>query len=167
MRNYLVTLPAAGALALGAAAPAPAQHAGGHGGHGMGGLMKALPSPHMGIDMMRELGLDEDQVTAITEIQRRLRSEHAGMKADLRKVEWRLRKELDKDRPDPERVQQLFGQLFDTRQQMIRGRVEAANRIQGTLSAEQRTRYREMGDPMCSGGMCRGGHGKGHGKKGH
>jgi Spy/CpxP family protein refolding chaperone len=145
MNRRFTTLLAALGLALGTIQPAVAQHGGGkHGGHGMGHLMHSLPSPHMGLATMRELGLELEQVRAISQIQKEIMSKHVGMKAELREIRWKLQSELDADRPDPERVHKLFGQLFDARQDMIRDRVEAANQVRDNLTEEQADHFREM-----------------------
>lgn len=165
MNRRFTTLLAALGLALGTVQPAVAQHGGGkHGGPGMGHLMHALPTPHMDLTTMRELGLELEQVRAISQIQKEIMSRHVGMKADLREVRWELQAELDKDRPDPARVHKLFGQLFDARQDMIRDRVEAANRVRDNLTEGQADRFREMQSAKGSGKAHRQRHGGATGK---
>jgi Spy/CpxP family protein refolding chaperone len=162
--NRRLIIPLA-ALTLAIAQPAAAQHGGGHhGGHGMGQLMHALPSPHMGLTTMRELGLELEQVRAISKIQGELMSKHMAMKTDLREVRWKLQTELDKERPDPERVHKLFGQLFDARQDMVRDRVRAANQVRDNLTEEQADHFQEMQPTKGAGKNHRHRHGGGAGK---
>ena len=133
----------------------PGHMRGGMMGRGMGhsgmmgpGMMHGGMMGGMGMEVMEALDLSQEQVQELAQIRREMAQKHGGMRADLMEQRWQLHRELDKERPDPEKVGDLYGQMAELRQQMVQDRVSAMNRFREALSEEQRKKFREMREYM-------------------
>lgn len=135
-----------------------------HGGHGQACPMKALPKPHLSMKAMRALDLSPDQVERIAAIQEDFQSAKATTKTKVLPLKYRIFQELDADRPDAEKVRELFAQVFEHKRAMVGRRIDAANRIRDVLNDAQRRRYREMQEPVDRKGHHGGGGAQGHGQ---
>lgn len=131
-----------------------------HGGHGKACPMKALPKPHLSLKAMRALDLSPEQVERIAAIQRDFQAAKADTKAQVTPLKFRIFQALDADHPDAQKVQELFGKVFEHKQAMVGRRIRTASRIRDVLTAEQWQRYQEIRRAH------HGGHGQKHGGKG-
>lgn len=135
-----------------------------HGGHGKACPMKALPKPHLGLKAMRALDLSPEQVDRIAAIQRDFQAAKADTRAQITPLKFRIFQALEADHPDAQKVQDLFGKVFEHKQAMVGRRIRTAGRIRDVLTADQWQRYQQMrrGHGMHGKGM----HGKDKADKG-
>lgn len=117
------------------------------GGMGMGPGMMA---PGMGAGPFATLNLSTEQRTKINAIQDSLRKQQWTLQGKINDEEARLRDLYLVDQPDPKRVGQAYGNIFDLRRQMIEAQVQAQNQMQSVLTAEQRNQIRQFHGGMRS-----------------
>ena len=134
-----------------------------HGGHGKACPMKALPKPHLSLHAMRGLDLSPEQVERIAVIQRDFQTAKADTKAQVIPLKFRIFQQLDADRPDAQKVQDLFAKVFEHKQAMVGRRIRTANRIRDVLTNEQWQQYQQL--RQGHGRHGKGGKSKGHGQR--
>ncbi len=117
----------------------------GMGGHGM-----------MGMGPMWMLDLTAKQQTQIDKIHSELRKQHWGVKRKMTDQRNKLQELYGAEKRDAKKIGKVYGALFDLKRQMIETKIDAHNRMQAVLTAEQRKQLKEMGGGMMGRGMGRG-----------
>jgi Spy/CpxP family protein refolding chaperone len=150
-------------------ASGPGMMGGGYGmgpgmGMGMGsGMMgSGMMGPDMGMGMMghgmmggygafQALDLNDDQQKKITQIQDALRKQHWELMGKMQDEYVKLRDLNAADTREPSAIGQQMQRVFDLRRQMIESGVDAENRMEAVLTAEQKAQLRKgmrSGCPM-------------------
>ena len=121
---------------------------------GPGGMGGGMMSGGMGMmGPMSNLDLSDEQIEKMTEMHKRMARKRADMMAEMPAVRYRLDRELAKDKPDAERVGELFLQMQKQRRQLMQDRMEMRQQMMQTLTKEQRKQMKEMMENMRMGGM--------------
>lgn len=128
---------------------------GGYGpGYGMGpGMMGGYgPGYGMGPGMMgwgnfRELNLNKDQETKITQIRHEMRTKQWALMGDMMDAQDKLQELYDVDNQDSAAINKQYKMIDDLRHKMVDNSVEAHNRINGILTKEQREKAQNWGGP--------------------
>lgn len=120
---------------------------GGHGkqeamGYGGGGSM--MDNYGMGelMPMLRSMNLNAEQNTKLRAIIKEVRNKHLPLsmkRLDL--VDDLEAAYSSSDRPDPVKIGELYGKIFEVRKEMIQSSLEAKNKVADILSPEQREMY--------------------------
>jgi len=126
---------------------------GGYGpGYGMGsGMMGGYgPGYGMGPGMMgwrnyRELNLNADQKSKITQIRQEMRTKQWALMGEMMDAQDNLQDLYDVDKQDAAAINKQYKEIEDLRRQMVDNSVDAHNRINSILTKEQRERLRESG----------------------
>lgn len=144
MSKHLMTALLAALLTLGTA---PALAGGGCGGKGSGsggscacecgGDAMHGPGKLPLRGALKKLDLHEGQVDELIEIREGLHDQHSGARGQMQKLRWRIDQAMAAEEPDPERVGELYGELFELRRQMIQDRIAARNDLRAALTDEQ------------------------------
>lgn len=124
---------------------------GGYGpGHGMGrGMMGDYGpgygmSPEMvGRESYRGLGLNSDQKSKITRIQKEMRTKHWAVMGQMMDAQDKLQDLLDADKQDSSAINKQYKSIEDLQRKMVDSSVDAHNRINDILTKEQREKSRE------------------------
>ena len=130
-------------------------------GHGMGmmgpgmGMGPGMMGPGMGMmggyGPFHGLDLDDDQQKKVTQIQDALRKQHWDLMGKMQDEYVKLRDLYAADTRDPSAIGQQMQRVFDLRRQMIESGVDAENRMEAVLTAEQKAQLRKSdwsGCPM-------------------
>lgn len=175
-RRYPQLAAALAALGVGALAFADPP-GGGHGmmhsdGPMMGGMMHSLgkgpPQPHF--HTLWQLDLSDEQRRKINAIHDELHKKHWELMGRMHDQRIRLRDLYEIEPYDARKIGAAYGEMGKLRAQMVEAEVDALNRATALLSAEQKTRLKELSSapqtaaPGC-GRMGAGMHGRG--MKGH
>jgi Spy/CpxP family protein refolding chaperone len=149
-------------------------HMGGMGHMGMMGMGPGMIGTMHGPGMMGGMGMGRIQMLDLTEEQRA--SIHK-LRDQLRRTNWdtmgkimdessKLRELFAADKPDAKTIGAVYGNIFDLRRQMIEGKIDTHNRVDGLLTKEQRQELKQLkrghgtgrgGQGMMSPGMSQGG----------
>lgn len=138
---------------------------GGHGmsGHGSGGMRdySGMGMGSMGdsygmgeiMPMLRGMDLTADQQTKLRAIMKELRNKHMTLSMKRFDIVDDLEAAYgSSDQPDPAKIGELYGKIFEVRKDMIQSALEAKNKVADILTPEQREIYnahrREMGKRM-------------------
>jgi Spy/CpxP family protein refolding chaperone len=111
-------------------------------GGGMGGGMMSGGMGMMG--PMSNLDLSDEQIEKMTEMHKRMARKHADMMAEMPAVRYRLNRELAKDKPDAERVGELFLQMQKQHRRLMQDRMKMRKKMMQALTKDQRKQMREM-----------------------
>ena len=94
----------------------------------------------------------DEQIEKMTEMHKRMARKRADMMAEMPAVRYRLDRELAKDKPDAERVGELFLQMQKQRRQLMQDRMKMRQQMMQTLTKEQRQQMMENMGQMGKGG---------------
>lgn len=165
--NLLINTLAALALVATAAAPAAEAQAPeddygpgmmgpgmmGHGMMGSGMMGSGMMGPGMGMMGMGPgmgmmgafyaLDLNDDQQKKLTQIQDGLRKQHWEQMGKIQDEYAKLRDLYAADTRDPAAIGAQAQRIFDLRRQMIESSVDAGNRMEAVLTAEQKAQLRK------------------------
>ena len=83
------------------------------------------------------LGLSDDQIQKMDDIQHALRKKHWELMGPMIDQKAALKKAYANERPDPEVVGAIYGQIFDLKRQMIEARLNAKNSSREILTENQ------------------------------
>ena len=120
----------------------------------MGGQGGMMPCPMMsGMGGMSEM-LDEEQLSSLREMRKEHRSAHFERMAELMNLRDDMMILMQAERPDPEEVQALHGQMATLQGEMMADKVRMRNRMQDLLSDQQREQLKQDpssgNNPQCS-----------------
>lgn len=126
---------------------------GGYGpGYGMGpGMMGGYgPGYGMGSGMMgwgnyRDLNLNDDQKSRITQIRKEMRARQWPLMGEMMDARDKLQDLYDADKQDAATIDKQYKVVEELRRQMVDNAVDAHNRINNILTKEQREKSREWG----------------------
>lgn len=115
--------------------------------------------------MKQELGLSDDQINRIGEINLRFRKQMLDQKEKLAPIEIRLERLLLEDNPDLANVRKSLREISDVKLEIQMLKVSHRLEIERVLTREQKSKLREMrphrrGGPGGPGDMRRGGPGR-------
>lgn len=110
---------------------------------GMKGKTHGGMKDHGGMDMMRQLDLDEDQHARMRERRSEHRHEQFRRKAEMMDLREEMQALIHSERPDPEAVRELHDRMADLHGDMMADRIRLRNDMHGMLSDEQRKRMRK------------------------
>ena len=123
-------------------------------GGGMGGGMGMMGGPgmmgggmgmmHGGMGALYGLDLNDDQQTKVMQIQNEVGKKHWDLMSKMNDEHGKLHTIIMADKRDPAAVGQQMQKVFDLRRQMMESSIDAQNRIDAVLTAEQRTKLRDM-----------------------
>lgn len=136
---------------------------GGTGVMGMGPGMTGAPGMMggMGIGPIWMLDLSDEQRTKIHTIQHELHKAHWNIMGNIMDEQSELHQLFAGEERDAKAIGAVYGKIFDYKQQMIEGKIEAMNRMQAVLTEEQREHLKQMrrgmGGPKHHGSMGHGG----------
>ncbi|MGE6605111.1 Spy/CpxP family protein refolding chaperone, partial [Halomonas sp. NPDC076908] len=121
---------------------------GGQGGMGpgmMGGMMGGgmMPCPMMGEGMGMMSMLDPDQRSQMRELMQEHRPAQFERKGRLMNLRDDLMAEMHGDRPDPDEVQALHGQMAELHGEMMAEMVRMRNAMHDLMTDEQREQLRQ------------------------
>ena len=109
----------------------------------MGGQGGMMPCPMMsGMGGMSEM-LDEEQLSSLREMRKEHRSAHFERMAELMNLRDDMMILMQAERPDPEEVQALHGQMATLQGEMMADKVRMRNRMQDLLSDQQREQLKQ------------------------
>lgn len=126
--------------------------------HGMGMMGSGMMGPGMmgpgmgmmgmgpGMGMMGAfyaLDLNDEQQKKLTQIQDGLRKQHWELMGKIQDEYAKLRDLYAADTRDPAAIGAQAQRIFDLRRQMIESSVDAGNRMEGVLTAEQKAQLRK------------------------
>jgi hypothetical protein len=83
------------------------------------------------------IGLSDDQIQKMNDIQHTLRKKHWELMGPMIDQKAALKKAYANERPDPEVVGAIYGQIFDLKRQMIEARLDAKNSLRDILTEDQ------------------------------
>lgn len=161
----------AGALAL--ADPPGGGHGMMHGdGPGMGGMMHSLGKgpPQPQFHTLWQLDLSDEQRRQINAIHDELHKKHWELMGRMHDQRIRLRDLYEVEPYDTRKIGAAYGEMGKLRAQMVEAEVDALNRAMALLSAEQKTRLKELSSaPQTAAPGCgrRGAGRHGRGMMGH
>jgi Spy/CpxP family protein refolding chaperone len=116
------------------------------GGHGRGayGMMGGMGMGYgmMGVGPMYMLDLTDAQRNKIHEIQSDTRKVHFALMEKMADEHDKLWKIYGADTLDVNAAMKVYGRIFDLRKQMLRSSLQAAKRMEGVLTKEQREQMR-------------------------
>lgn len=113
---------------------------GGYGpGYGMG------PGMMMGWGNFRELNLSKDQEAKITQIRHEMRTKQLAVMGEMMDAQDKLQALYDADTQDAAAINKQYKVVEDLRLRMLDNAVEAHNRINSTLTKEQREKTQNWG----------------------
>ncbi len=112
----------------------------GYGGYGMGPEMMG---GYGGLGPLGALNLSDAQRDRITKILEADRQQHWAVMGKMMDDADKLRELLAEERPNPEKVGALYGQISVLRQQIIVAHVKARNEVQNVLTAKQREQLQQ------------------------
>jgi Spy/CpxP family protein refolding chaperone len=137
-------------LTAGMATAAVAQGPGCGAGDGSGrGGRDAPDGPQMRIERMtRHLGLSEEQVTAISDLQTKGRAANLELRKDMMRLQNEKRGEMLKDEPSEKKVVELTRKIGDLRTTMQANRVSGRLAVRKLLTPEQRDKMLTMDTQM-------------------
>lgn len=122
-------------------------------GMGMMGMGPGMMGPGMGMmggyGPFHGLDLNDDQQKKITQIQDALRKQHWELMGKIQDEYVKLRDLYAADTRDPSAIGQQMQRVFDLRRQMIESGVDAENRMEAVLTAEQKAQLRKGGWSGC------------------
>jgi periplasmic protein CpxP/Spy len=131
----------------------PGMMMGGQGGMGpgmmMGGQGGMMPCPMTGgMGGMGNMAgmLDEEQLTSLREIRKEHRSGHFERMGEMMDLRDEMMLLMQAQRPDPEEVKTLHGQMAELHGEMMADRVRLHNAMQDLLTDEQRERMQQGQD---------------------
>ncbi|TDR56840.1 Spy/CpxP family protein refolding chaperone [Halomonas ventosae] len=125
----------------------PGMMMGGQGGMGpgmmMGGQGGMMPCP-----MMANMGgmggiLDEEQLSSLREMRKEHRTAHFERMGEMMNLRDDMLLLMQAERPDPEEVQALHGQMATLHGEMMADKVRMRNRMQDLLTDEQREQLKQ------------------------
>ena len=120
--------------------------------HGMGMMGPGMMGPEMGMmGALYALDLNDDQQKKVTQIQDGLRKQHWEQMGKIQDEYVKLRDLYAADTRDPAAIGAQAQRIFDLRRQMIEASVDAGNRMEAALTAEQKAQLRKgvrSGCPM-------------------
>ncbi|MBS9405314.1 periplasmic heavy metal sensor [Halomonas sp. TRM85114] len=123
---------------------------GGQGGMGpgmmMGGQGGMMPCPMMsGMGGMGGMGgmLDEEQQSSLREMRQEHRSAHFERMAEMMNLRDDMMLLMQAERPDPEEVKALHGQMATLHGEMMADKVRMHNQMQDLLTEEQREQLKQ------------------------
>lgn len=112
--------------------------------HGMGMMGSGMMGPGMGMmGAFYALDLNDDQQKKLTQIQDGLRKQHWELMGKIQDEYAKLRDLYAADTRDPAAIGAQAQRIFDLRRQMIESSVDAGNRMEGVLTAEQKAQLRK------------------------
>ena len=123
-------------------------------GHGMGmGSMGGNYGMGEITPMLRGMDLTAEQQTKVRAIMKELRNKHMTLSMKRFDIVDDLEAAYSSsDQPDPAKIGELYGKIFEVRKEMIQSALEAKNKVADVLTPEQREIYnahrREMGKRM-------------------
>lgn len=122
-------------------------------GPGMGMMGPGMGMMNMGPGMMGQgmgmmgafyaLDLSDDQQKKLTQIQDSLRKQHWEQMGKIQDEYAKLRDLYAADARDPSAIGAQAQRIFDLRRQMIESSVDAGNRMEAVLTAEQKAQLRK------------------------
>ncbi|GGO78477.1 hypothetical protein GCM10011348_10480 [Marinobacterium nitratireducens] len=117
------------------------------GGAGMmgPGMMGGCGPMHGGDGMAQLLGLSDDQQQQIAQIHQELRKKHWDRMGTMHEGAGKLRQLYLADKRNPDAILEQQQRLFELRQEMTRDWLEAQNRIEDLLTAEQKEKLQQHG----------------------
>lgn len=116
---------------------------GGMGPRMMGGQGSMMPCP-MGSGMGGMPGmLDEEQMNDLREMRKEHRSNHFGRMAEMMNLRDDMMLLMQAERPDPEEVQALHGQMATLHGEMMADKVRMHNQMRDLLTDEQRKQLKQ------------------------
>ena len=119
---------------------------GGYGGSMMGRGSDMMPEPDM--HMLEMLSLSKEQRASINKISDELKHNNWTTQGLMNDETARLRDLYQADKRDPSAIDGEYQKVFDLKRQMIRAYLEAENKIEDVLTAEQRTKLKEARSQM-------------------
>jgi len=121
---------------------------GGRMGH-MGSMMGPMMMGPMGQMMGNLYGLDlnDKQRDKIRDIQRKMRKQHWDLMEKIMDSSDKLIDLYDVDKPDAEKIGQVYDEIYKVKRQMIQQHIEIRNNIFDILSKEQREKFK-ANDPF-------------------
>ncbi len=162
--SALVALLVVGMAAV-ALAQGPGQGRGGRGGFGDGDF-----GPEMRMErMVQRLDLNEEQVTTITEIRTKGRTENLELRKQMMRLRNEKRGEMLKDDPATKTVLGLTTEMGDLRTKMQTNRMSTRLEVRKVLTPEQRDKMLMLGEGRRGDGNHEGfrrGGGQGFGQRG-
>ncbi|MDI5919185.1 Spy/CpxP family protein refolding chaperone [Halomonas sp. LR5S13] len=125
----------------------PGMMMGGQGNMGpgmmMGGQGGMGPSMMMGGQGGMAGILDEEQLSSLREMRREHRSAHFERMGEMMNLRDDMMLLMQAERPDPEEVQALHGQMATLHGEMMADKVRMRNRMQDLLTDEQREQLKQ------------------------
>ncbi|MDI5889571.1 Spy/CpxP family protein refolding chaperone [Halomonas rhizosphaerae] len=125
----------------------PGMMMGGQGGMGPGMMMGGQGGMGPGMMMGGQGGmagiLDEEQLSSLREIRREHRSAHFERMGEMMNLRDDMMLLMQAERPDPEEVQALHGQMATLHGEMMADKVRMRNRMQDLLTDEQREQLKQ------------------------
>lgn len=113
-------------------------------GGGMGMMGGGMGMMHGGMGALYALDLNEDQQNKVMQIQNEVGKKHWDLMGKMNDEHGKLHSMMMADKRDPAAVGQQMEKVFDLRRQMMESSIDAQNRIDAVLTAEQRTKLRDM-----------------------
>ena len=163
-RNTFAGLTVYGALISALASSSVLAQGGGMMGHGMGpgGGGCGMMGGHgmMGLGPIWMLDLTAKQQTQIDKIHNDLRKQHWGVKRKMMDERNKLHELYGAEQRDAKKIGKVYGALFNLQRQMIETKIDAHNRMEAVLTAEQREQLKQLRMDMPGRGMGRGKHGR-------
>lgn len=112
--------------------------------HGMGMMGPGMMGPGMGMmGAFYALDLNDDQRKKLRQIQDGLRKQHWELMGKVQDEYAKLRDLYAADTRDPAAIGAQAQRIFDLRRQMLESSVEAGNRMEAVLTAEQKAQLRK------------------------
>jgi len=163
-RNTFAGLTVCGALISALASSSVLAQGGGMMGHGMGGgcgmmgMGGGMKGGHgmMGMGPIWMLDLTAKQQTQIDKIHNDLRKQHWGVKRKMMDERNKLHELYGAEQRDAKKIGKVYGALFNLQRQMIETKIDAHNRMETVLTAEQREQLKQTRGGMMGHGMGRG-----------
>jgi hypothetical protein len=88
------------------------------------------------VEKLRELGVSDDQIKTLKELEYKMGIERVDLKAGVEKAELSLRQQMQSDAPDQEAVLQLVDQLNTARGAMFKSHIVMQLKVREVVGAD-------------------------------
>jgi Spy/CpxP family protein refolding chaperone len=110
-------------------------------GHGRDGYERG---GMMGLGPIETLNLTPDQRSRLNKIRNDARKQHWSLMGRILDERAKLYDLYAVDRPDPKKIGQVYGAIFDVRRQMIETQIDAMNRAKDILNKDQLEKLKQL-----------------------